>query len=417
MSRIPSLTLAALLLCGVLASCGVITQPDTPPRTLTTTEARIAAANTDFAIAMLKQNARFEQGQNSFISPFSYMQALAMTSNGALGATKDSMFRALQLAGLAQADVNAGMKSLTEYVLGLDRKIEISTANGIWYNQQYTVEQPFLSTVKNDFGAEIRGMNFGRDAVKDDINRWVESKTNNRIKDLIKQDFTADDLMCLVNAVYFNAEWKARFDAARTKDDQFRTESGGTLPIKMMSLEKATDVRTSSLQGATVTEIPYSNGQFTMTVILPNTGNKLADVVAALTPNTWKQATDKLASASMRIEMPKFSMETRYEERASKQRELHALGMGIAFTPRADFSGMVKPPLQASISFVIHQTFLQVDERGTEAAAATGVGIGLTSAPPPPSVLRLDRPFAFMIREKSTGAIFFAGTLYTPVAK
>jgi serpin B len=409
-----SLALALTLVSFLLASCGIITPPaDTQPRALSTTEARVAEANTNFALELLKQNARIEGRKNTFISPISYMQALSMTSNGAVSQTRDSILRALQLAGIPQSDVNSGMKSLTEYILGLDRKIELRTANGIWHNQQISVEPTFLSTVRNEFGAEVRGMNFERDNVKGDINAWVESKTNNRIKDLIQRDFTADDVMCLVNAVYFNAEWKSRFDAALTADAPFLGEDGTRQTVKMMKLQKAADVRTARLQNANVAEIPYSNGQFTMTVVLPDEGQKLADVVASLTPATWKQATDSFRAQTLMIEMPKFTMQTRYEESPNARRELHALGMGLAFSPNADFSGMVRPPLRAAISFVIHQTFVQVDERGTEAAAATGVGIGLTSAPLVNS-LRLDRPFAFMIREKSTGVILFAGTMYAP---
>ncbi len=410
-------SLASTLVSFLLISCNVITPPDTPPRALTSTEARVAEANTTFAIEMLKQNARFEPNTNSFLSPFSYMQALAMTSNGAANATRDSMNRALQLAGVPQSEINSGMKSLTEYVLGLDRKIELRAANGIWYNKQISIEQPFLTTVRDDFGAEVRGMDFEREDVKTDINRWVEGKTNNRIKDLIKENFSANDVMCLVNAVYFNAEWKAKFDAASTKDEPFKNEDGSQQTVKMMKLTKAADLRFAMLPNAGnsyIAEIPYSNGQFSMTVIVPDSARKLASVIAALTPSVWKQAVNALQPRTLLVEMPKFKMETRYKETRSTPRELHGLGMGAAFTPQADFSSMVKPPLRANISFVIHQTFLQVDERGTEAAAATAVGIELTSAPPPPQKLRLDRPFAFIIREKSTGVILFAGTLYKP---
>ncbi len=400
----------------VLWSCTPIINPvpQTQVRALNAAEQSVATANVDFALRLFQQSSRIEGSKNMFISPLSYMQALAMTTNGASGATRDSMMKALQISGLAMQDVNDGSRTLTEYLLGLDPNVEFRIANGIWYNQQFTVEQPFVSAVKQAFGAEMRGMVFGRDRVKDDINSWVEQKTNNRIKDLIKQEFTTNDLMCLVNAVYFNAVWKARFDSANTNDQPFKREDGSTLQCKMMNLTKEADVRVTALPNAQMVEIPYSNGQFTMTILLPIEGQKLGNVIASLTPSLFNQAVQRLSSTASLIALPKFSMATRYEERQSQARELHALGMGLAFSNRADFSAMYRPPVTAAISFVIHQTFLKVDERGTEAAAATAVGVGVTSLPPPSRIVRFDRPFAFFIREKSTNMILFAGTLYEP---
>ncbi len=416
----PSLMLVSGILVSVcslvLWSCTPVINPvpQTQVRALNAAEQSVATANVDFALRLFQQSSRIEGSKNMFISPLSYMQALAMTTNGASGATRDSMMKALQISGLAMQDVNDGSRTLTEYLLGLDPNVEFRIANGIWYNQQFTMEQPFVSAVKQAFGAEMRGMAFGRDRVKDDINSWVEQKTNNRIKDLIKQEFTVNDLMCLVNAVYFNGVWKARFDSANTNDQPFKREDGSTLQCKMMNLTKEADVRMATLPNAQIVEIPYSNGQFTMTILLPNEGQKLGNVIASLTPSLLNQAVQRLSSTASLIALPKFSMETRYEESQSRPRELHALGMGLAFSNSADFSAMYRPPVTAAISFVIHQTFLKVDERGTEAAAATAVGIRTTSLPPPSRIVRFDRPFAFFIREKSTNMILFAGTLYEP---
>jgi serpin B len=406
---------SGILSAGVLWSCTTpITPVQTQVRALTPVEQSVAAANGNFALRLFQEASRKEGSKNTFISPLSYMQALAMTANGAANATRDSMMRTLQISGLPVQDVNDGSRTLNEYLLGLDPNVEFRIANGIWYNEQFTIEPTFVSTVKQSFGAETRGMAFGTDRVKDDINAWVEQKTNNRIKNLIQKDFTSDDLMCLVNAVYFNATWKSQFDPNSTKDDTFKCEDGTTLTCKMMNLTKATTVRTASLGNAQLVEIPYSNGQFTMTILLPNSGERLGNVIQTVTPSAWNQALQSLSSTATLLAMPKFSMETRYEERSTTPRELHALGMGLAFSNNADFSAMYRPPVKAAITFVIHQTFLQVDERGTEAAAATAVGIGLTSAAPQPSIIRFDRPFAFFIREKSTNMILFAGSLYEP---
>lgn len=388
--------------------------PSAQVRVLSANEQKVAEANGLFALRMFQQSSRIEGNKNMFISPLSYMQALTMTANGAASATRDSMLKALQISGVPMQDINDGSRTLTEYLLGLDRNIEFRIANGIWHNQQFTVEQPFLTAVRQAFGAEVRGMAFGSADVKGDINRWVEQQTNNRIKDLIQSDFSANDLMCLVNAVYFNAVWKAQFNTADTKDEPFKREDGSTLTCKMMNLTKPTDVRVASLGNARLVELPYSNGQFTMTILLPNDGERLSRVIANLTPTAFDQALQTMSSTATLIALPKFSMQTRYEELRTSPRELHALGMGLMFSDNADFSAMYRPPLRAAVSFVIHQTFLQVDERGTEAAAATAVGIRLTSLPAQPDIIRFDRPFAFFIREKSSNVILFAGSLYEP---
>jgi serine protease inhibitor len=419
--RISNLLIAVCVVCAILclflASC---TQPITPSAgtpvvTLGATELRVAATNNDFALSLFKEVAQTERGSNMFISPFSYMQALTMTWNGAGGTTRDSMQRALRLAGISENDANTGLKNLSAYLRGLDTtKVEFRTANGIWYNTRITPEPAFISVVKDVFGSEIRGKVFGTDAVKDDINRWVEQQTNNRVKDLIQEEFSKDYLMCLVNAVYFNGEWKYRFDSTATLDGNFFNEDGSTRRCKLMTTGKQNPIRLSTLGNARVVELPYGNERYSMTAILPNTG-KLSDVLTAITPQTWNDAVSRLSSSATVVVMPKFTMKTRYEERETMPRELHKMGMGIAFSNRADFTRMYRPPTDAKISFVIHQTFLQVDERGTEAAAATAVGIvEKTSIGPTPFLVRLDRPFAFVIRERETGTILFAGAVYQP---
>ncbi|MCS6807367.1 MAG: serpin family protein [Bacteroidota bacterium] len=407
----------------IVAISGYAIACTTPPidpssgqvRALTEREHKVAVANNTFAVRLFQETSRIEGSKNIFLSPLSYMQALTMTANGAAGATRDSIMRALQLSGIPINDINEASRTLREYLLGLDKSVEIRIANGIWYNQRFTVEQAFLSAVRQSFGAELRGMAFGSADVKGDINRWVEQQTNNRIKNLIQRNFTADDLMCLVNAVYFNAVWKTQFRQEDTQNEPFRREDGSSLVCAMMNLSKPIDVRVASLGQARLVELPYSGGQFAMTLLLPHEGERLSRVIAQLSPASLNQAIQSMTTTSTLLALPKFSLQTRYEETRTTRRELHALGMGLAFSGAADFSAMYRPPVQAAISFVVHQTFLQVDERGTEAAAATAVGIRVTSVAPQP-VIRFDRPFAFFIRERSTGMILFVGALYEPTS-
>jgi serpin B len=393
----------------------------TPPRALTQAEQNVANASADFGLKLFQHNIRFEAGKNSFVSPLSYAMALGMASNGAVGATRDSMLAALQMRGLNLAESNAAFKSLTDLLLATDRNVEFSIANSIWYNQRYTIEQPFLALARQYFDAEVRSMNFADPASKDIINTWVSQRTKNRINNLIQQPFDPlTDLSVLINAVYFNGAWTYRFDAQNTREGVFRGENGSQTRCQLMRYDKEANLSTVSTADFTMIDIPYSHRQFSMTVILPNEGKRLADVIHSLTPASWRSLTSRLSTTASILVMPKFKLETRYEEQQRSPRELHALGMGIAFDPRrADFSAMYKPQNVANdpvvIGKVIHQTFLQVDERGTEAAAATAVQvIRVTSIGPTPREIRLDRPFAFFIREKNSQAILFAGTLYEP---
>jgi serine protease inhibitor len=438
LSRAPRFAgvLAALALvplaCSLsLAGCASVSpQPSDPPvtygtRALTASEQQVSDAGMRFGLNLFQQALRFESGKNMFISPLSYAQALGMSANGAVGATQDSMRSGLALADMNQMAANAAMQSLSTLLLTTDQNVEFRIANSIWHNQRFSVEQPFLNLARQYFDAEVRGMNFADPSAKDVINAWVEGKTNNRIKNLLQSPLRPDvDLMVLINAVYFNGAWTYRFDPANTKDGVFQNETGGrATTCKMMRLDKAADFGVRYEPDFTLIDIPYSNRQFSMTVVLPNTGKKLGDVMRSITPASWARLTTNISTSAMVLVMPKFGMETRYQESGlaiNEQRELHGLGMGIAFDPRrADFTGMyTRASLngeKAYIGKVIHQTFLKVDERGTEAAAATAVQIvQTTSFPSAPREIVLDRPFAFFIREKNSKAILFAGTLYEP---
>jgi serpin B len=396
----------------------------TPPRKLTAAEQQVSNSSALFGLKLFQQAAQFESGKNMFVSPLSYAMALGMTANGANGATRDSMLKALELAGANTQEANAAFRSLTDLLLATDKNVEFRIANSIWYNQRFSVEQPFLDLARQYFDAEVRGMNFADPNTVPTINNWVEQKTNSRIKNLLQSPFDPNvDLMALINAIYFNGAWTYRFEQQNTKDDFFTSENGTKISCKMMRLDKEASFGMASGQGFTAIDIPYSHRQYTMTVVLPNQGQKLGDVVKSITPATWQTLTSRFATSTSNVilAMPKFKLETRYEESRNNPRELHGLGFGIAFNGKnADLTKMYKrESLQgenAYIGKVIHQTFLQVDERGTEAAAATAVVVVRTTSigPSGPVEVRLDRPFAFFIREKNSGAILFAGTMYEP---
>lgn len=380
-------------------------------------EKNVAEASVAFALRLFQEASRIEGEKNLFLSPLSYMQALTMTANGAAGETLDGMRKALQISHLPMEEVNDALKALTKFVLGLDFLVEINIANGIWYNSDFTIVPAFLSNVVEKFGAELRAGKFGVDAVKDEINVWVEKQTNKRIMNLITEEFESSDIMCLVNAVYFNAEWSQKFKVGDTKDEFFVLENDSQLPCKMMKRHENTNVAVSKINNALMAELSYGfSRNYTMILILPDKGERLSKVIAEMTAYDWNESVYKLQEGICFVELPKFRMQTRYEEGTGMQREFHTLGMAHAFSVAANFTNLVMPPANPYISKLVQQTFLQVDERGTEAAAATAVIMSSlrSGMQPTPPTLRFDRPFAFFIREKSTNMILFAGSLYKP---
>ncbi len=420
-----------LVLCAasilLATSCTSSSQPDngsnTPLRALSADEQQIASASNSFGLNLFKQAARFEAGKNMFVAPLSYAMALGMTYNGANGATRDSMAKALELQGMNLQAANAAYQTLIALLLSTDNNVEFRIANSIWYNQRFTVEQPFLSLARQYFDAEVRATNFADASAKDVVNAWVEQKTNGKIKNLIQSPFDPNvDLMTLINAIYFNGSWKYRFESSDTKSELFQPDFGlkrAALPCTMMNITKPADFGVSGNADFQAFDIPYGNGQFSMTILLPQ-GKTLGEAIANLTPAAWNQLTSRFVTSASLLALPKFKLETRYEESPKQQRELHALGMGIAFDgQKADFTNLYQRASlggeNAYIGKVIHQTFVQVDERGTEAAAATaGQVAGPTSIIANPKTLRVDRPFAFFIREKNSQTILFAGTMYVP---
>lgn len=420
-------TILATLLFITFIGCSATTEPDNSPpvlRPLSQSERTIASGIRNFGLELFRQAAQFESGKNMFISPLSYSMALGMTANGAVGATRDAMTQTLGVTGLSEQAASEAYQSLTQLLLQADKNIEFRIANSIWYNQRFTIEAPFLTLANQYFDAKVQAMDFADPAAKDVVNAWVEQKTNNRIKNLIEEPFNPKvDLTVLINAVYFNAAWKYRFEKSDTKTELFQPDWGlkrAALPCTMMNLTKPVTLGYVANQDMTVLDIPYGNGQYSMTIVLPN-NKRLIEVIEQLTPARWSTLLQTMSTTSSLLAMPKFMMKkNRYEESADKQRELHALGMGIAFDKnRADFTKMYKPESiggeRALIGKVIHQTFIQVDEQGTEAAAATAVQvIRTTSVINEPPIIRIDRPFAFFIREKHSQTILFAGTMYYP---
>ncbi|HEV7349374.1 serpin family protein [Telluribacter sp.] len=367
--------------------------------------ARVAANTTDFAFDFFK-NLQSTQpaGDNIFVSPLSLHIALGMLLNGAEGETARQIQQTLKLEGLTQAELNQAYQALMEGLPQADPSVKLALANSVWYRNTFQVEKDFLNVLKQSFKAEVSAENFDSPAAKDRINQWASDNTNGKIKKVI-DEIRPEHVMFLLNALYFKGDWKYQFDPKQTMDAPFTLANGGTKNVKMMSLKE--NYRVARTEKYTAAQLPYSTGQFNLTLLMPNEGATVNDLIAGFTAEEWtKLQSSLLQESKVLVGLPKFTLE--YEVNLNKT--LQKMGMDRVFTAQAELDKISKAE-QLAVSFIKQNTYLGVDEKGTEAAAVTTIGIEVTSAPP--SYI-FDRPFVFIISEKSSDTILFMGRIMNP---
>jgi serine protease inhibitor len=370
------------------------------PRALTSQEEQVRNSANAFSFALWQQLNTGSSGTNVFVSPLSASFALGMTMNGAAGPTLDEMRGALQFGSMSLADIDAGYKSLLQLLTALDPSVTMQIANSIWYRNTFPVNKPFLDVATSSFDATVSPLDFG-DVTGSlaKINGWVDTKTNHRISSILDA-IDRNDVMFLINAIYFKAGWRDKFDPAKTVDAPFHGVSGDHSVSLMHRSAQMAYAETPTYQAV---DLPYGDSAFTMTVVLPKDGSSVDAVAASLTRDNWNTLTSSFHTSLIDLSLPKMKLE--WEK--SLIPELNALGMHAAFA-NADFTPMSPMGNQLYISQVKQKTFVNVDEEGTEAAAVTVVGVTLTSAELP-RTMRVDHPFVFAIRERLTGTILFIG--------
>ena len=384
--------------------------PDRPSptdtvRAFTVQEREVAKANTSFGLNLLRDIHEERADGNLLVSPLSVSMALGMTLNGAVGTTFTDMRNTLGFASsMQQAEVNAAYNGLLRQLRARDAKVEFAVANSIWYEQTFPVYATFIDTVRHYFDAEVRALNFRDPASPRTISSWAEQKTGGRIKDLIKS-IDPDEIMFLVNAVYFKAPWTRAFEPAATRPMPFTRADGSSVNAPTMSTDAAFHyVKNDRVQAV---ELLYADSAFSMVLVAPASGHSLSTIANVLDAGQWEGVISSMRHERVILRMPKFKFD--YEKELSTP--LKDMGMGIAFRPfQADFTRLANRD-DLYISRVQHKTFIDVHELGTEAAAATAVGVAPTSLPPE---LAFDRPFFFAIRERSTGTLLFGGRISDP---
>lgn len=346
---------------------------------------------------------------NIMISPFSITSALSMTLNGAAGETFNAMKAALRYDGKTIDEINETYLRLMKEMVPVDPRVVMEIANSAWVEKKFTAKQTFINALVKWYLAEVKGIDINDPGAVDKVNAWIEDKTHDRIQDMLSS--LPDNLaMLLVNAVYFNGKWRYQFDKDDTEDRPFYVTPDAPVQVPMMYQKK--NLALTGTDNATLVELPYGQGNYSMVVMLPNEGVSLQEAALTLTPENWTMWMTRLSDATGEIElyMPRF----KYEYKRNLNADLERLGMGVAFDPgNADFSN-INDVFPLYITDVLHQTFIETNEEGTEAAAATVVIIGFTSVGPTIPVININRPFLYFIRETTTGTIVFMGQVVDP---
>jgi serine protease inhibitor len=362
----------------------------------------------NFSFDFISEISKGGLGQNIFVSPLSAMLALAMTYNGAEGETRTAMERALAFEGLDRATVNKNIQDLTLSLKNSDSTVQLNIANSIWAKKGLKFREDFFDLVKKAYDAELRPLT---DAPA--INNWVSEKTKDRIKEIV-QEVKPDDIMFLINAIYFKGMWRNKFDRANTSERDFNLLNKGTKKIPMMSREgEFRYYEDENIQGI---RLPYGNDRLAMYIFLPSESADFRVFINGLSAGKWQDWLNQLYMREGEIILPRFKME--YEKNLNDI--LKSMGMAVAFNPdKADFSAMydISSEEKVFISEVLQKTFVEVNEEGTEAAAVTSVRMKLTSAFVDESQkfrMLVDRPFFCAIRDDQSGAILFAGIIVNP---
>lgn len=407
----------ALLLVALVAACATprqeagSSQASAPAVATPTAGTSVAAGNRAFGLALYQQLAA-EPG-NVFISPISIAGAFGPVIAGADGATRQAIARALRFPAGGSEELHPALGGMLRDLESKREGATISIANALWVSQDFRIKPSFLGVARDNYGAAVETLDFARapGAAADRINSWVSKETRTRIPTLVSaESFDATTRLVVTNAVYFLGDWAVPFNQSNTSQQPFYRPGAATLKVPLMY--RGGQYRYFDTDTFQAIDLPYKDEALAMTVFLPKKQNGLRAFEAELSAERlreWLRVLDQASPQEVRLYLPKLKIEQRYDLVPS----LRALDMSIAFNNKADFSGIADEQLR--IGKVIHKTFVRIDEKGTEAAAATGIEIVVTgSRSPPPPTFRADHPFFFLLRDKKSGAVLFMGRIVEP---
>lgn len=386
-------------------------QPTNPKQAQTkpapAVNSKLIAANTRFGFKLFSELMKQDSNENVFISPSSVAIALSMAYNGASGETQEAMAKALEVQGMGLPELNQANAALKAALQNPDEKVQLTIANSLWAKQGIPFQPEFLRRNQQYYDAQVSELNFQDPKAISTINDWVNRNTRGKITRIL-DEIKSDDVMFLINAIYFKGNWSNEFDKSATANKPFTLLNGTQKQHPLMA--QTGDYRYLETDQFQAVSLPYGKKRVSMYVFLPKQTSDLSQFYKTLTADNWQTWMKQFRRRSGSVQLPRFKMEYTVELKDA----LSALGMEVAFNPlRANFANL--STVSTKIDQVKHKTFVDVNEEGTEAAAVTSIGIVATSAAiDEPFNLVVDRPFFCAIRDDQTGTVVFMGSIVDP---
>jgi serpin B len=376
---------------------------------LTEKAAQVISNSNAFGIDLFTAVSNTEPDVNLMLSPLSASAALTMLLNGCEGETYAQIRDMLGYEGMTAEEINDAYQSLVSQLLAVDPQVELALANAVWYRNGFVVKPPYIDAMKTAFDAHIEGLDFSHPSALETMNQWASDNTNGKIPKVL-DEISGDAVMFLMNALYFKGSWTQKFDENGTTEGPFYMDDGTEISTPMMHGD--VPVKSFAGDGYFAFEMFYGQQNFSMVVIVPE--SDLEDFLQNMESETWEEVTTGLDSQidpwEVPVVFPRFTFE--YEKKLNEM--LQSLGMTDAFNPSlSNLSGISDQDLV--VSFVKQNTFVEVNEDGTEAAAVTTIGIELTSVGDEPEPIIVNKPFIFAIREQTTNSLLFIGKVVNPM--
>lgn len=358
--------------------------------------------NNEFAWDIMKALNEQDPEENVFISPISISTALSMTYQGARGETREEMGKVLGYAGIPEEILKESYEEFLQYLVAMDRDIDLHMANSIWYRQGEAIEQDFLDTNQRVFDARVEEMDFSQEEGAEEINAWIEQATKGKIEEMLEGPIPPDVIMYLINAIYFQGDWSKPFEEEQSFEGSFTTLSEEVQDVTMM--RRSGEAEYGEGEDYKIVRMPYGKQENTaMYGILPRGDQDINEFLNTMDDQKWQEIRESLGTRQdVELQIPRFEME--YGIKSLKE-ALKELGMAGAFGMDADFTGIRR---EVFIEDVLHKAVIEVNEQGTEAAAATVVEVAETAAVETPSFIA-DRPFLFVIANEKADSILFMG--------